>query len=73
MPEAGTEGALVGARTEARKTRSNTADREQHVVVDGVALRSVALRRREEGASAQASAALDEGHVEGHRSVIRDP
>ena len=27
MPEAGTEGALVGARTEARKTRSNAADR----------------------------------------------
>ena len=44
------------------------ADREQHVVVDGVGLRAVALRGFEEGAPAQPRAALDEVHVECHRN-----
>jgi hypothetical protein len=43
------------------------ADRKQHVVVDGVGLRAVALRGFEERASAQARAALHEVHVEWHR------
>ena len=42
------------------------ASRDQHVVVDGVALRVVALRSREERAAAQPRAALDEGHIK-HR------
>jgi len=48
------------------------ADREQHVVVDGVGLRAVALRGFEEGAAAQARAALDEVHVKSHRAWIVD-
>ena len=39
------------------------ADRKEHVVVDGVGLRAVALRPLKERALAQARAALNETHL----------
>ena len=41
-------------------------DREEHVVVDGVAARAIGLLGLVEGRLAQARPALDQAHVEGH-------
>src|ERR1041384_5932218 len=51
------------------------ADRKEGVVVDGVSPGAVALRGLEEGSAAEAGAALDQTHVEGHGglwSELRD-